>query len=667
MSRRSSSALMRRSLGAEGRVRTVIENVTPQIDRGRFPAKRVVGDTLEVQADAFGDGHDEIRVRLRWRRDGVDGWQETEMEALGNDRWRATFELAELGRYEYSVAAWVDRFRTWQHDLAKRLEAGQDVRVDLLIGAELVEPAAQRAQAAGAARDAAQLGKLAERLRTGRPEVPDRLVELIERHPDRGQEACSETFTVVVDPPHARFSAWYELFPRSTSPDAHRHGTFRDVVARLPYVERLGFNVLYLPPIHPIGRQYRKGPNNVASQDSSDPGVPWAIGGPEGGHTAVQPQLGTLDDFRALVAAARKRRIEVALDIAFQASPDHPWVSEHPTWFRARPDGTIQYAENPPKKYQDIYPFDFESEDWQALWRALNEVFRFWIGQGVTIFRVDNPHTKSFAFWEWCIGDLKADHPEVLFLAEAFTRPRVMYRLAKLGFSQSYTYFTWRNSPAELREYLTELTSPPVNEFFRPNFWPNTPDILHADLQVGTRAAFAARLVLAATLSSNYGIYGPAFELMEHTPREPGSEEYLNSEKYQQRQWDLEAPGSLAPLISRVNAARRDHPALQTNERLWFHAVDNDALLAYSKNTADQRDVVLAVVNMDYVGEQAGSVTLDLGGLGLPADEPFEAVDLLDGQVYEWQGRRNWVVLDPAVRAAHLFWLHPVAAVRGRG
>jgi starch synthase (maltosyl-transferring) len=648
-----------------GRQRAVIENVTPQVDGGRFAVKRIVGDVLEVRADAFGDGHDEIRVRLRWRRADNGDWHETEMEPLGNDRWRATFELAELGRYEYAVSAWVDRFRTWQHDLAKRLEAGQDVRVDLRIGALLVDAAAERARGSNSVRDADQLARLAERLRAGKPDVPNRLADMVERYPDRGEEARSAPFTVIVDPPRARFSSWYELFPRSTSPEAKRHGTFRDVIARLPYVERLGFDVLYLPPIHPIGRQFRKGPNNVASQDRSDPGVPWAIGGPEGGHTAVHPELGTLDDFRALVAAAGKRGIEVALDIAFQASPDHPWVTEHPTWFRARPDGTIQYAENPPKKYQDIYPFDFESEDWQGLWQALNAVFRYWIDQGVTIFRVDNPHTKSFAFWEWCIADLKADHPEVLFLAEAFTRPKVMYRLAKAGFSQSYTYFTWRNSPAELREYLTELTSPPVNEFFRPNFWPNTPDILHADLQVGTRAAFAARLVLAATLSSNYGIYGPAFELMEHTPREAGSEEYLNSEKYEQRSWDLQAAESLAPLITRVNTARRDHPALQTNERLWFHPVDNDALLAYTKNTTDQRDVVLAVVNMDYLEEQSGNVTLDLGGLGLPAEEPFEAVDLLDGQVYEWQGRRNWVALDPAVRAAHLFWLRRTGAGAG--
>jgi starch synthase (maltosyl-transferring) len=469
----------------------------------------------------------------------------------------------------------------------------------------------------------------------------------------------SDTYAVTVDPVRAGFSAWYEMFPRSASPDAKRHGTLKDVTARLDYVSRLGFNVLYLPPIHPIGRQFRKGPNNTASGDPADPGVPWAIGGPDGGHTAVNPDLGTLADFDALVAAARAKDIDVALDIAFQASPDHPWVTEHPAWFKHRPDGTIQYAENPPKKYQDIYPFDFESADWRGLWQALNDVFRFWISHGVTIFRVDNPHTKAFAFWEWCIADIKRDHPEAIFLAEAFTRPRPMHRLAKLGFSQSYTYFTWRNTAAELRTYLTELTSLPSADYFRPNFWPNTPDILHADLQQGGRAAFQARAVLAATLSPNWGIYGPAFELMEAVPREAGSEEYLDSEKYQQRTWDLARADSLAPLITTINAARRDHPALQSNERLVFHEVNSEWLLAYSKRSADGRDVILAVVNMDYRSTRAGTLVLDLDVLGLPADAPFEAHDLLDGATYTWRGARNWVSLDPEVRAAHLLWLRP--------
>jgi starch synthase (maltosyl-transferring) len=637
----------------DGRRRVVIENVTPRVDDGRFPVKRVVGDILSVEVDAFGDGHDEIRVVLRWCGGEPDEWHEVEMEPVGNDRWRATFPLEHVGRYEYNVAAWVDRFRTWQHDLEKRVDAGQDVTVDLQIGAQLVAQAAERASG----RDAEHLARAAQHLNAARG-LNEHLLEVVQRYPARSNESTlQQPLAVTVDPPRARFSAWYELFPRSASPDPERHGTFRDVIERLDYVRELGFNVLYLPPISPIGRQFRKGPNNRPSEDPSDPGVPWAIGGPDGGHSAVHSDLGSLDDFRALVAAGRQRGIELALDIAFQASPDHPWVTEHPEWFRARPDGSIQYAENPPKKYQDIYPFDFESSDWRGLWDALNGVFRFWIDQGVTMFRVDNPHTKAFAFWEWCIADIKRDHAEVLFLSEAFTRPKVMYRLAKLGFSQSYTYFTWRNSAADMREYLEELTSPPVNQFFRPNFWPNTPDILHADLQTGARAAFEARFVMAATLSSNYGIYGPAFELMEHTPREPGTEEYRDSEKYQQRTWDLNRADSLAPLIAAVNEARRDHPALQSMERLWFHPIDNEQLLAYTKNSADREDVILAVVSFDYLNRREGVLELALEGLGLPADRPFQVVDLLDGTVHEWVGSAIPIDLDPAERGAHLFWL----------
>jgi starch synthase (maltosyl-transferring) len=640
------------NLPTEARRRVVIENVTPQVDAGRFAVKRVVGETLVVEADVFADGHDEIRAMLRWRHE-QGKWHELEMELLGNDRWRASFTLDTLGRYEYSVSSWIDRWRTWQHDLRKRVDAAQDVSVDLRIGADVIQGAAGRAPKA----EAAALEAAAARLTAARA-LDEAFARTVDRYPDRANETTLEApYAVTVDPERARFSAWYELFPRSTSPDPKRHGTFRDVIARLDYVEELGFDVLYLPPIHPIGRQFRKGPNNNPSMDPADPGVPWGIGGPEGGHTAVHPALGTLEDFRELVAAARKRGIEVAIDMAFQASPDHPWVKEHPDWFRHRPDGTVQYAENPPKKYQDIYPFDFESADWRGLWEGLCETIRFWIGQGVTIFRVDNPHTKPFAFWEWLIGEIKRDRPDVLFLAEAFTRPKVMYRLAKLGFSQSYTYFTWRNTAADLTAYFTELTAPPVSDFFRPNAWPNTPDILHEVLQTGGRPAFEARFVLAATLSSSYGIYGPAYELMEHTPRDPGTEEYLDSEKYQQRTWDLKRPDSLAPLISRVNRARRAHPALQANERLRFHPVDNDQLLAYSKNTADRSDVILTVVNLDFTGTQGGVVELTLEELGLPPDEAFEVIDLLDDAAYVWEGPTNWVELDPAKRAAHLFWL----------
>jgi starch synthase (maltosyl-transferring) len=646
----------------DGRRRVVIENVTPRVEDGRFPVKRVVGDELTVEADAFADGHDEIRVVLRWTgpltSDGSEPeWHEFEMAPLGNDRWRASFALPEIGRYRYTVSGWVDRFRTWQHDLRKRVDAGQDVTVDLQIGAALVAAAADRASGS----DAEHLRRAAEHLNAARA-LNAHLLEVVERSPDRSHETTSERpYEVVVDPERARFSAWYELFPRSASPDPKRHGTLRDVIARLPYIAGLGFDVLYLPPIHPIGRQFRKGPNNVTTPAPDDPGVPWAIGGPDGGHTTIHPELGTFDDFAALVEAARAKGIAIALDIAFQASPDHPWVREHPSWFRARPDGTIQYAENPPKKYQDIYPFDFESEDWPQLWQALHDVFVFWIERGVAVFRVDNPHTKTFAFWEWCIGRIKAHHPQVLFLSEAFTRPKLMYRLAKLGFSQSYTYFTWRNAKQELADYATEVTRPPVSEFFRPNFWTNTPDILHAYLQTGGRPAFIARAVLASTLTASWGMYGPPYELLERRPREPGSEEYLDSEKYEQRTWDLKGAASIAPLIGRLNAARRAHAALQSNERLSFHAIDNDSLIAYSKSTADGSDIVLAVVNLDPAGVQAGSLELDLERLGLPADGPYAAHDLLDDTTYRWQGRRAWIELDPAVRSAHLFHLRPQA------
>jgi starch synthase (maltosyl-transferring) len=645
----------------DGRQRVVVENVRPRVDGGRFPVKRVLGDELVVQADAFGDGHDEVRVVLRWAGpDAPDGeWHETAMEPLGNDLWQASFPLEALGRYRYTVVGWVDRLGTWHHDLAKRVAAGQDVTVDQQIGRGLLEDAASRAEAAGQPADARRLRE--------NEEITDQLVELGLRYPDREHESAYEhVLEVVVDPLRAQFSAWYEMFPRSASPDPKRHGTLRDVIARLPYVAKMGFDVLYLPPIHPIGRQFRKGPNNVVGSRPGDPGVPWAIGGPKGGHTAIHPELGTFDDFAALVEAARGQGIAVALDIAFQASPDHPWVTEHPTWFRQRPDGTVQYAENPPKKYQDIYPFDFESDDWPGLWQALHDVFAFWIERGVTIFRVDNPHTKAFPFWEWCIGRLKSAHPEALFLSEAFTRPKVMYRLAKVGFSQSYTYFTWRTEKAELADYLRELTSPPVSDFFRPNFWPNTPDILHATLQEGGRPAFVARAVMASTMTANWGIYGPAFELGENTPREPGSEEYLDSEKYQQRTWDLDRPDSLAPLIARLNRARREHPALQSNERTWVHPIDNDQLLAWSKNTADQSDVVLSVVNLDPSAPQGGILELDLEGLGLPAAEPFEAHDLLDDVVYTWQGPLIPIGLDPEVRQAHVFHLRRAEAARGR-
>ncbi|HXI04176.1 MAG TPA: alpha-amylase family glycosyl hydrolase, partial [Candidatus Saccharimonadales bacterium] len=510
--------------------------------------------------------------------------------------------------------------------------------------------------------EARALRRAADAMEGGKPDdavavaLSDDLAGRMVSADPRGEAVRHETdLTVFVDPVRARFSSWYEMFPRSCAPEAGRHGTFRDAEAMLPYVSELGFDVLYLPPVHPVGTSFRKGKNNSVECAPGEPGSPWAIGSKEGGHKAVHPELGTLGDFRSLVKAAKKAGIDVAIDIAFQVSPDHPYAKEHPEWFRRRPDGTIQYAENPPKKYQDIYPFEFDSEAWPALWEELRSVFEFWIGQGVRIFRVDNPHTKPFRFWEWCLGSLKEEHPDLIFLSEAFTRPKVMYRLAKAGFTQSYTYFPWRNEKTEIERYFTELTRPPVAEFFRGNHWPNTPDILTAFLQNGGRPAFAARLVLAATLAASYGIYGPAFELCESRPLHEGSEEYLDSEKYEIRAWNREDPGSLRGLVARVNRARRENPALHHDRNLVFHPTDSDAILCYSKATPGKDNVILSVVNLDPHHTRSGWVTLALGELGLDPEAPFQVHDLLSDARYEWRGPVNYVELNPQVLPAHVF------------
>jgi starch synthase (maltosyl-transferring) len=476
------------------------------------------------------------------------------------------------------------------------------------------------------------------------------------RHPDRSGGAASRSrpLAVEVEVERAAFGAWYECFPRSMSPDPARAGTLRDLADRLDYVAGMGFDVLYLPPVHPIGISYRKGRNNTLVPEAGDPGSPWAIGAVEGGHTALHPDLGSFADFDALIARAAERGIAVALDIAFQCSPDHPWVHEHPEWFRRRPDGSIQYAENPPKRYQDIYPFDFESDAWASLWTALRDVVLFWIGHGVTIFRIDNPHTKPFAFWQWLIAEIRSRHPEAVFLSEAFTRPAVMRQLAKAGFSQSYTYFTWRNTKAELVEYLTELTQTPVREYMRPNFFANTPDILHEYLQTGGRAAFQIRLVLAATLVGSYGIYGPPFERCVGDAL-PGTEEYRDSEKYEVRHWDLDAPGGLEPLITLLNRIRRENPAFRHDRRLRFFPVDNDALIAYGKTTPDLSNVVIVVVNLDPHHPQSGFLELPLHELGIDQSQSYQVDDLVGGARYLWQGPRNYVALDPHALPAHVF------------
>jgi starch synthase (maltosyl-transferring) len=647
---------------SDGRKRVVIEGISPEVDGGRFPAKRTLGDLVRVEADIFTDGHDSIAASLLVHREGIENWIEVPMQPLGNDRWTAAFRVGELGRYGFKVQGWVDHFETWRLALLKRIKAESDAVVDYMIGGDLIAEASGRATGADATwlrerSSVLRAGKMAKDLRIHATDPT--LHELVLRFPDKRHAAQSDReLSIVVDPVRARFSSWYEFFPRSAAADAGAHGTFADCEKRLAYIAELGFNVVYLPPIHPIGRTFRKGPNNNPDSKPGDAGSPWAIGSAEGGHKSIHAELGTIADFRKFVAKANEFNLSVALDIAFQAAPDHPYVRDHEAWFRKRPDGTIQYAENPPKKYQDIYPFDYESEDWAGMWEELKSVFLYWIEQGITIFRVDNPHTKAFPFWEWLIGEIKRDYPQILFLAEAFTRPKIMYRLAKLGFSQSYTYFPWRNAKGELTAYLTELTQTPVREFFRPNQWPNTPDILTEFLQIGGRPAFAIRLLLAATLGANYGIYGPAFEQLENVPVRQESEEYLNSEKYEIRHWDIDRPDTLRPLIARINTIRKENEALQSDWSLKFHFVDNDQLICYTKESEDRSNLILTVVNLDPHYTQSGFVTLPLDELEIPADRGYEAEDLLTGQRYLWNGPRNYVELNPQRLCGHILKLH---------
>jgi starch synthase (maltosyl-transferring) len=596
--------------------RVVVEGVTPQVDEGRYPAKVTTGEDVVVEADVFADGHDVLAAVVLWRQQGTAKWREAPMTPLGNDRWRASFPAAiAFATYEFTVEGWVDAHATWKHGLEKKIAAGQDVTSE----------------------------RLEEK---GLPK-------------DRGRSAGTRygrVLSVVVERERARFGAWYEMFPRSATTDPARSGTFKEAERLLPYVASMGFDVLYLPPIHPIGKSFRKGRNNTLTPADGDPGSPWAIGADEGGHTGVEPGLGTVADFEAFVQAAARHKLEVALDIAFQASPDHPHVKTHPSWFRHRPDGTIKYAENPPKKYQDIYPFDFESEDWQALWHELKGVIEFWIARGVTIFRVDNPHTKPFNFWEWALGDIRRAHPETIFLAEAFTRPKIMRYLAKIGFSQSYSYFTWRNAKEEIEEYFTELTQTEVRDYMRPNLFANTPDILHEYLQTGGKPAFHARLVLAATLGANYGIYS-GFELFENVPVRQGSEEYLDSEKYQLRPRDFQVADSLAETIARLNAIRREHPALQFDRGLEFHKTDNPQLICYTKRTADGADPILVVVNLDPHNMQHGYIRLPLAAWKLDPGTIVEAHDLLADETYTWASEWTYVRLDPETRVAHVIAL----------
>jgi starch synthase (maltosyl-transferring) len=634
--------------------RVIIDAVKPNIDHGRFAAKCALGHAITIEAVVLCDGHETLKVDLLWKPiDGHD-WQRIPMAFVHNDTYRAAVLPPALGKYVYTVEASIDRYAGWRDAFFKKLAAGEASAVDLKTGTDLIAPyvtktALSRIVSYGENLSAKQTDEIDAQL------GPDLTEKLRSVWDDPSIVRYPLTLPLDVDPEYALHSSWYEFFPRSTWKGLAENGNLKDAADRLPYVKSLGFDIVYLPPLHPIGREYRKGKNNTRTAQKGDLGSPWAIGAAEGGHKSIHPELGTEKDLIALVKAADKLDLKLAMDIAFQCAPDHPWVKDHPEWFKKRSDGSIQYAENPPKKYQDIYPLDFESSDWEGLWDELKSVILYWVERGVKVFRVDNPHTKSFHFWEWCIGEIRAAHPEVIFLAEAFTRPHVMAYLAKIGFNQSYTYFAWRFGKDEFVQYMTELTKGELNAYFRPNFWPNTPDILTEQLQSGHRPTYVQRLILAATLSASYGIYGPAFELVDHVPAIPGKEEYMHSEKYEAKVWDIKAPHSLAPLITRINRIRADNAALHQNEDLRFHPTDNPNLIAYTKGHMDKGNLVLVVVNLDAHAKQDGIIDLQIHELGIKRSGTYALHDLLSEARFQWQGWRNYVALDPHVVPAHIF------------
>jgi starch synthase (maltosyl-transferring) len=645
-------------LSDENASRVWIEEIKPRIDCGRFPIKRTVGEKVRVSAYVFADGHDLLQTVLQFRHTEGE-WSELPMSPRMNDLWVAEFQVDSLGTYQYTVRAWIDHFATWQAELLKKFKAGQNVESELLEGAAMVEATARRALSP----DDDWLSTMASLLRAiepqehvvGKATAPD-ITAMMHRYPERSGEAVfAPALSVIVEPQIAGFSAWYEIFPRSITKDPKKSGTFMDVLELVPDIVRMGFNVLYLPPIHPIGRTNRKGRNNSLQISADDPGSPWAIGAEEGGHKAVHPELGTIEEFENLVTGARQQGLETALDIAFQCSPDHPYVRDHPEWFKHRPDGTIKFAENPPKKYEDIYPLFFDCKEWQSLRHELKSIVLFWIDRGVRIFRVDNPHTKPLPFWAWLIAEVRSEHPEIVFLAEAFTRSRVMYGLAKVGFSQSYTYFTWRNSKYELTSYLRELVETEVGEYYRPNFFTNTPDILPEYLQFGGRGAFITRLVLAATLSSCYGIYS-GYELSENEAV-PGTEEYLNSEKFEIKPRNWKNPGNIRAFITRMNSIRKNNAALMSNRRLAFYPVDNEQLLFYGKSTEDLTNIILVAVNLDPHNVQEGWLEVPLEEFNIEENEVYQVHELLFDNRFLWQGSRNYVRLDPADGPAHIFLL----------
>ncbi len=641
----------------KGQARVVIENVKPSVDGGKFFVKKIVGQTLKVTFDFFVDGHDVISGRLLYRRENAKKWIAAPIHFLGNDAWEASFLLEKQGFYEYTLEGWVDYALNWQHGLQKKHRDGQHVQVELKDGVQYLEQIKSKAKAAEK-KYINQLIKLFQDEKTYDKAVEEalstKLEGLLHQYPAKKFAVrYDQNLKVWVDRKKANFSAWYEFFPRSASQTPGQHGTFADCERLLPRVAEMGFDTLYFPPIHPIGEVNRKGRNNSTTAKKGEPGSPWGIGSKHGGHKAVHPELGTMADYERLIKKAKKLGIEVAMDFALQCAPDHPYVKDHPEWFVWRSDGTVQYAENPPKKYQDILPIHFECDDWENLWQELLSIALFWIEKGVQVFRVDNPHTKPFRFWQWFIAEIKQKHPDVLFLSEAFSRPAIMHQLAKVGFSQSYCYFNWRNTKEELTEYLTELTTSPSVDYFRPNFWPTTPDINPYILQSGHESTYLSRFFLAATLSSNYGIYGPAYEYLVHQAV-PGKEEFLDSEKYECRHWDWNKSTRLKELMGLVNRIRKENDALQSTDNIQFCAIENPQILAYFKQSPDKTNNLLIVVNLDPYYKQSGWVQVPLDQLGKKEGDNLTMNDLITGVSYNWTKEWNYVELQPNL-PFHLF------------
>ncbi len=638
----------------KGQARVIIENVQPQVDGGLYPAKFTVGEVVRVTADIFGDGHDHIRAQVLYKKETSESWSTLELKPQWNDSWAASFTVTEKGYYFFTIRAWIDHFDTWYDGFKKKADAALDVHVELMEGAAFLrkigkgDPYLQSLAA-----ELSDSGKYSDAIAKV---LSPAFARLVHEHPLIEHETIYHSeVRLICESRKANFSAWYELFPRSASLDGS-HGTFSDVIRLLPRIASMGFDVLYLPPIHPIGKINRKGKNNNVRAEEGEPGSPWAIGSDGGGHKAIHPQLGSLSDLKKLVSEAKKAHIDVALDIAFQCAPDHPYVKEHPQWFKQRPDGSIQYAENPPKKYQDIYPFNFESEDWKNLWEELRSVFEYWIELGIKVFRIDNPHTKPIRFWQWIIAEIGRKHEDIIFLSEAFTRPKIMGSLAKVGFTQSYTYFTWRVTKEEIVEYMNELVHGSSRYYFRPNFWPNTPDILPFHLQHQGENIFIIRLAMAATLSSSYGIYGPVYEFYDNQPV-PGREEYLNSEKYEIKKHDWKKTNRMTDIITIINRARKNHPALQSTWNLQFCTIQEQNLLAYVKATEDLSDIFLVVINLDPNQRHSGFVQLPKDRLKIGDQVNVKLHDLMTDEHYTWTQAWNYVELDPYKMPFHLFKL----------